>query len=144
VLNLPGMTATPARPTAPVLVVEDEPDIRALLVGLLEADGYRALSAAEGGEALRLLQTMPVLPCLILLDLMMPGMNGFEFRTAQRRDKRLASVPVVVLTAYGQSLDGARLGDVDLLQKPIDLDVLLALIESRSARAVETGSDAAG
>src|SRR4051812_17571750 len=93
------------RPRGCVLVVEDEADLRALIVGLLEGDGYAAVGASNGEEALDVLRTTPRRPCLILLDLMMPRMDGWAFRAAQRRDPALASIPVVVVTGYGSQLE---------------------------------------
>ena len=83
-----------------VLVVEDDLDIRQALMEILDEHGFAALGARDGAEALDLLSRATELPCLILLDLMMPVMDGASFREAQRKDPRLASIPVVVLSAY--------------------------------------------
>ena len=69
-----------AQPTAPILVVEDNADVRDAWEALLEGEGYRVVSAASGREALRWLRSSEVMPALILLDLIMPGMNGWDFR----------------------------------------------------------------
>ncbi len=106
-----------------VLVVDDDPDIRDALCELLEDEGYRAVSAANGQEALTYLKSSD-LPCVILLDLMMPIMDGWEFRRRQKCDPELANVPVVVVTAAGQygtsSIDAAR-----ILPKPLRLEHVL-------------------
>ncbi len=125
--------STSERPTAPVLVVEDEPDMRQLMVGLLRGDGYEAVGAAGGREALRLLQEGAVRPCLILLDLMMPDMDGWEFRAEIEGDAQLASIPFVVVSGYVQALARQPPGAVAQLEKPIDLDELLALVARHCA-----------
>jgi len=105
------------------LVVDDDADIRDALCELLEDEGYRAVSAANGQEALTYLKSSE-LPCVILLDLMMPVMDGWEFRRRQQCDPKLAQVPVVVVTAAGQygtsSIDAAR-----ILPKPLRLEHVL-------------------
>src|SRR3989454_11108836 len=82
----PGMAC--AQPTAPILVVEDNADVRDAWEALLEGEGYRVVSAASGREALRWLRSSEVMPALILLDLIMPGMNGWDFRAEQRSEER--------------------------------------------------------
>lgn len=109
-----------------VLVVEDDHDIRLALEDLLADAGRQARSARSGLEALALLEG-PDLPSLILLDLMMPGMDGYEFRRRQLLEPRLAAIPVVVLTADRRikpdGLPGAR-----VLFKPFTTEQLLALL----------------
>ena len=114
----------------PVLVVEDDSDIRFGLAVVLEDEGYQVITAADGREALDVLRTGPVPPCLILLDLMMPRMDGWQFRTEQRRDPALASVPVVILSAAGDlAAHTANLGAAAVLQKPINISEMLGLIQ---------------
>src|SRR5262249_42903274 len=81
----------------PVLVVDDDPEVRALLRRMLEVEGYRVVDAANGRVALE--RAQDVSPGVGLLDLMMPEMDGFEFVTAFRADPRWRSVPIVVVTA---------------------------------------------
>ena len=88
-----------AQPTAPILVVEDNADVRDAWEALLEGECYRVVSAASGREALRWLRSSEVMPALILLDLIMPGMNGWDFRAEQSQDETLASIPVIVVSA---------------------------------------------
>ena len=100
-----------------------------MLCDFLEAFGVRCVTATDGRSAIEALQNHR--PCLILLDLMMPGMDGFQFQRAQEalQERELAAVPIIVLSAM--PLDGdqaARLGAMATLQKPIDFDRLLALI----------------
>lgn len=115
--------------TAPsVLVVEDDDDIRASLVEFLDDHGYRARGAANGREGLTLLSD-GARPGVIILDLMMPVMDGWAFRAELRRLPDLAGVPVVVISAYA-SLD-RRVEGLDLagcLAKPIDLKALLNVV----------------
>jgi len=114
--------------SAPVLVVEDDRDVRESLVAVLEDAGYRVMSAADGRVALEVLRAGP-LPAVILLDLMMPVMDGFEFRAEQKRDPALDHIPVVVFTArwYPAEL-GGRLEANGYLTKPIRVDALLELV----------------
>ena len=102
-----------------VLIVEDSLDVQSLLASLLESRGYSVACAESGLEALNLLRTMKALPGLILLDIMMPDMDGYTFRREQEKDASLAKVPVVVMTADGHVHDKAlRLGAAAYLKKP--------------------------
>jgi CheY-like chemotaxis protein len=105
------------------LVVDDDPDIRGALCELLEDEGYRAASASNGREALVYLNSRER-PCVILLDLMMPVMDGWEFRRLQQNDPRWSKIPVVVITAGGKY--GARtIAAERVLPKPLQLDSVL-------------------
>jgi CheY-like chemotaxis protein len=110
----------------PVLIVEDDADLREMMAQLLSLEGFQTASVANGREALEYLRSTGV-PDVILLDLMMPVMDGWEFRRKQRADPTLAGVPVIVLSA----LDQARAVDVHaaaFLKKPLDFDQLLQLV----------------
>jgi CheY-like chemotaxis protein len=112
-----------------VLIVEDDAATRAALLLLLQAEGH-ATAAADGREALAYLRSAKPPPCLVLLDLMMPVMDGWQFLTERHREPALADIPVVVFTAAG-SLDAAALralGAADVLHKPADPDALLAVV----------------
>ena len=112
-----------------VLVVEDDPDVRSMISILLGLEGYDVSSAENGQEALDLLHAGQR-PQLILLDLMMPVMNGWQFRAAQVRDPELADIPAVVISGGDRIAEHTRaLGATDYLRKPIDLDVLLATVQ---------------
>jgi CheY-like chemotaxis protein len=111
-----------------VLIVEDDPDAREALAAFLEGEGYTVLEAEHGAEALDRLRTSAV--CLVLLDLMMPVMNGWTFRAEQLRDPALAQVPVVVVTADSTAARRAgSLGVAGFMTKPIDFARLLTLVE---------------
>jgi CheY-like chemotaxis protein len=110
----------------PVLIVEDDADLREMMAQLLQLEGYRAETVANGRDALHYLSAGDR-PDVILLDLMMPVMDGWEFRRRQVQDPSIARVPVVVLSA----LDQARafdLGGTAFLKKPLDFDRLLELV----------------
>jgi CheY-like chemotaxis protein len=113
--------------TAPrVLVVEDDSDLRDSICAVLEDAGYSYRTAENGEVALREARTER--PCVILLDLMMPIMNGWEFRSEQLRDPSLSSIPVIIMTADGRAREKARTLHADYLRKPITLDALLHLV----------------
>jgi CheY-like chemotaxis protein len=109
-----------------ILIVDDDDDIRDTMAELLESEGYNVALAADGRQALDHLRRAPA-PCLILLDLMMPVMNGFQFREEQRRDPRLAGIPVVVITA-GQASKALSLAVDTILTKPLGVSQLLATV----------------
>jgi CheY-like chemotaxis protein len=105
-----------------ILVVEDDEDLRGVMADVLADEGYDVLGAAEGGEALRLLRGGAPVE-LILLDLVMPGMDGPAFRAAQLADPVIAGIPVVLLTAGGERRP-VELADLHCLRKPVELDHL--------------------
>lgn len=113
-----------------VLVVDDDEDIRLILAQILSLQGYDAPTAANGLDALSQLYD-GVRPCLILLDLMMPAMSGWEFRTKQLQDPKLADIPVVVLSGGDNVAQHASaLKAAAYLEKPVDLDQLLAVVRT--------------
>jgi CheY-like chemotaxis protein len=109
----------------PVLVVDDDPDIRETLRFVLEDAGYPVYSAENGEEALHVLAASDPLPGLILLDLMMPIMSGDEMLKALKSVHALADIPVTIVTASGAPMPPLASG---LLKKPVDLDVLLRIV----------------
>ncbi len=117
-----------ARPIAPILVVEDDEDTRDAIVLGLEAEGYQVLAASHGLEALELLE-LGNRPCLILLDLMMPIMDGVHFRMQQLERPEVAEIPLIVISAYAQLTRAHWLRAADYLPKPIDFDCLLDMVE---------------
>jgi CheY-like chemotaxis protein len=109
-----------------VLLVEDDPDIRGAICELLQFEGYEVAMAANGSEALRVLARLEPRPSLILLDLMMPVLDGYGFLERLRAHATLPAIPVLVLTA--SPIDRAPEGTVGLLRKPMDVDTLLAQV----------------
>jgi two-component system, chemotaxis family, chemotaxis protein CheY len=110
-----------------VLVVEDDDDLRDVVLQTLRRAGIGAAGARDGQEALEYLEKNPP-PQLILLDLMMPRMSGWEFRRRQLADGRCADVPVVVMTATN-TLDEAAIHADDILRKPLSFGTLLATVK---------------
>jgi CheY-like chemotaxis protein len=107
-------------------VVEDDEEISNALISLLEDEGFPALGARDGHQALEVVRGMAGHVGLILLDLMMPRMDGWQFRDEQLRDERLRSIPVVVLSACGASLADRTLMDpAEVLNTPVAVDALL-------------------
>jgi len=121
---------------ARILLVEDDLNVRAALRAVLESEGYEVAESGNGTEALATLRVGPR-PALILLDLMMPGMNGWQFMDEVRVYPDLRQIPIIVVSAYGSG-DGVRsAGATDYVRKPFDPASLLDVI-SRHAR--ETGA----
>ena len=112
-----------------ILIVEDEPSIRAVLTEILEDEGYSVACVSNGLQALVYLRGYTELPRLILLDLGMPVMSGWEFREQQQRDRTLRGIPVIVMSAL-PDLDrkAAALGVAGCLDKPIDINALLGMV----------------
>jgi len=114
-----------------LLVVEDEDDIRELLRYNLVKEGYQVTAAASGEEALKAVQG--ALPDLMLLDLMLPGMDGLEVCRSLKQESATRNLPVVMLTAKGEEADivaGLELGADDYVTKPFSLRVLLARLRA--------------
>src|SRR5262249_33125669 len=106
-----------------VLVVDDDAAVRDAMVVTLEAEGRRAIPGADGRAALDALLAARVEPCLIILDLLMPTMDGWEFREHQLREGRLASIPVVVVSSYANpGREATSMGVLAGLQKPIEAE----------------------
>ena len=111
----------------PILIVEDDADIRVALMDVLEEHGYEPVGAVNGLDALEKLREGALKPCLIVLDLMMPVMDGRAFREEQLREPALAQIPVVVCSAYREIADQA-LRLTEFLRKPLDVDDLVAAV----------------
>jgi CheY-like chemotaxis protein len=110
-----------------VLVVEDDPDLRLMMAHLLAAEGFETMVAANGRQALEALEHGPT-PQVILLDLMMPVMDGFAFRQAQQLLPRFAHIPVIVLSAVAER--ASSIHAVATLKKPLDVDALIAALRA--------------
>ena len=111
-----------------ILLIEDDPDLREVTALLLEREGYAVLSAEDGVAALEMLDLVDEVPGLVLLDLNMPRMNGWEFLSAQRRDPRIAAVPVLVLSAHDRVEPDLEVSGY--IAKPYDQGHLVRAIES--------------
>jgi CheY-like chemotaxis protein len=114
-----------------ILIVDDLADNLFLLKTILEAEGYAVEVAADGCTALEKVAKVP--PKLMLLDVMMPDMTGYEVARRMRQNDRLATIPIVLITAYDEVADT---GDADgFLRKPIDFDELLNRVKVYAAAA---------
>lgn len=123
-------------PKAVILVVEDDPDIREVVRFNLEREGYSVLSASRGEEALALVRRS--VPDLVVLDIMLPGLDGLEVCKAMRKDLKTTNVPVVMLTAKADESDvirGFELGADDYVTKPFSPKVLTARVKAALRRA---------
>lgn len=121
-----------------ILIVDDVADNLFLLQSFLESEGYAVDVAPSGAIALDKMQASP--PDLVLLDVMMPEVNGYELTRKIRRDPKLHALPVVLFTAHIEScrIKGLAVGASDFVRKPVDFEVLhniiKALLERKSAR----------
>ena len=121
-----------------VLVIDDDREVCESLRTLLQLDGYKVKTARDGQDALEQLRG-GLRPCIILLDLVMPAMDGQHFRAEQLRDPEFAHIPVVVLSGhYDPQQNAASLGAVASLHKPADIDTVLQLIEAHCVRQYES------
>jgi CheY-like chemotaxis protein len=112
-----------------VLVVDDDEDIREALEMVLETNGHPVVSAGDGAEALEYLKREKRRPCVILLDLMMPGMNGFELHEALSAEPAYAGIPIVVITGAGADVEElATPMTSEILRKPFDLHTVLKAV----------------
>jgi CheY-like chemotaxis protein len=115
-----------------ILIVDDEASVREALREVIEAEGFPTAEASNGGEALAWLRAHEE-PCLVLLDLMMPGVSGYDFLDAVKADPALRGVPIVIVSAASrEKVEEARRGStaVAVLPKPVQLAPLLAAIEA--------------
>lgn len=113
-----------------ILVIDDDPAIRESLKDVLEIQGYYVHTAKDGNDGISFLTSSPYLPCVILLDLMMPGMNGWGFLDFQRNNYLFAEVPVILCSAYEAS---AQSIGKPLLIKPVQLNSLLGAVQALCA-----------
>ena len=122
-------------PKRAVLVVDDDLDIREALADILEDRGFEVMTAANGREALTLLRKLDTPPAVILLDLMMPIMDGYGFLEEHRKDASLASIPVAIITA-GHGVDRSRLDEVaPIVPKPINVPRLFGMLDDLARRS---------
>jgi len=132
----PDDAKNPENPRATILVVDDEPDLVELMCYNLEQAGHRVLCAENGAKALELAKAR--LPDLIVLDVMMPEINGIEVARRLRAQSETASMPIIMLTARSEEQDelaGLGAGADDYITKPFSMQVLIARIEALTRRS---------
>ena len=113
--------------THTVLVVEDDDESRQLLTEILELEGFKVAAASNGAEAWDYLRQSDK-PCMIVLDIFMPVMDGRRFRTLQLQDKKLAKIPTIVVSALDPSAIN-YLAALKVFRKPVDINVLLDVVK---------------
>lgn len=129
----PGPLHADTRTASTVLVVEDDREQRETLCAMLDLEGFDHAEAANGREAIEYLKEFGA-PCLVLLDLEMPVMNGWDFRAKQLADERLACIPVVIVTANDKGLDERFPGVEGFLWKPLVFEKLAVVLDRRCTR----------
>jgi CheY-like chemotaxis protein len=122
-----------------VIVVEDDPDIREAICEMLEFEGYPVVAFENGKEALERLHESPN-PGLIILDLMMPVMNGIQFLRARQNDESLSDIPCFVVSAVGKQREIIREGAQGFLRKPVDANDILDIVKAHIHPDPERGS----
>jgi CheY-like chemotaxis protein len=110
-----------------ILIVEDDEAVRLMMQDVLELNGYAVFTASDGGEGIKILRELLPNSCMVLLDLMMPRTNGWQFLDVQRNDPEMSAVPVVVCSAYRES--AKSIYPAAFIEKPIQLDVLLGTVQ---------------
>lgn len=109
-----------------VLIIEDDSAIRSMMRNILELEGYNVFEASDGKIGIDVLRAIVPIPCVVLLDLMMPGTNGWEFLDVQRTDPSLKNVPIIVCSAYSESAKAVK--PSGFISKPVQLDSLLKTV----------------
>jgi len=127
-----------------VVIVEDDQGIREALQYFIESEGYLVRTATSGEEAFALLKELKV-PCLILTDLMMPGMNGYEFIELASKTHTIASIPIVIVSASADESDAKVMTESGkikgLIKKPVDLDIMLKIIHEHCGPSPANAKD---
>lgn len=121
---------SPTMPIKKILVVDDSPTERLALSEVLTRNGYQVVTAESGEEAIT--RSRSELPDLILMDVVMPGMNGYQATRTISRDEQTRSIPIIMCTSKGLETDkiwGMRQGAFDYMVKPVDHDALIARIK---------------
>ncbi len=125
----PAVTAEPVEGGDTILIVDDEPETGTLLMQLLRRNGYGVTTATDGAKALEYLRITDQLPFVILLDLVMPSMDGWQFLAVRSSDPRLAAIPVVLISGQIESQEIARaLGLTSYITKPVEVGRLLEML----------------
>lgn len=127
-----------------ILIVEDEEDILELIKYNLLKEGYEVFEASSGEKALKLVQSKEISPDLILLDLMLPGVDGIEICKTLKNDSSISHIPVIMLTAKSEEIDiilGLEVGADDYITKPFSPRILLARIKTILRRDIKKDED---
>jgi CheY-like chemotaxis protein len=124
----------------PVLVVDDNDEVRIGLRALLESAGFPVADARGGREALRAIRSGTVCPCLVLLDLMMPYFDGWDVLAELNSDTDLAAIPVIVLSADPLASLAMNAGAVAVLAKPTDPETLIDAVDRHARHAAASSS----
>lgn len=125
----PPLVAISPAERGPILIVDDEPDVHILLTDLLRGEGFEVVTAGDGAEALAYLRAATPPPCLILLDLVMPNVDGWEFIEQRSHDPRLAQIPVVLISGQVAARETARsLGLASYIEKPIEVGAIREML----------------
>lgn len=111
-----------------LLIVEDDEAIRQMMQDVLEIEGYEILSASDGQQGLEMLRAHAETPCLIILDMMMPKVNGWQFLDEQRANPKYAGIPVIVCSAYRESAKTVK--PHAFVEKPVQLPVLTKAVKA--------------
>jgi CheY-like chemotaxis protein len=111
-----------------VLIVDDDQAIRQIMQDVLEVQGYEISTAADGREGIARLRDLSPQPCVVLLDMMMPGMNGWQFLDYQRNDPLFSRIPVIICSAYREIAKSVKASAI--LEKPIQLNALLDTVKA--------------
>ena len=124
---------TPLTPCKLVLIIEDDRAIQRMLKSYLEIEGYTVALASDGQEGIDALQNLhdSPLPCVILLDMMMPRVTGWEFLDFQRNDARFSQIPVLVVSAYPEIARSVK--PHQFIPKPVQADALMDALEAYCA-----------
>jgi len=130
-----GSEVRPLDNGRPVLVVEDNDEVRVGLKGLLESAGFPVADAPGGRAALRAIRSGAVCPCLVLLDLTMPLFDGWDVLAELNSDTDLAAIPVIVLSAHPLATLAVNAGAVAVLAKPTDPGVLIRVVDRHARHA---------
>jgi CheY-like chemotaxis protein len=121
----------PSSSASEVLVVEDDPNLREVYADVLAAEGYEVSVAANGKEALAILSDGAARPCVVVLDLRMPVMDGWDLAARMRDSQQWQSLPIIVVAAHYLVADEARrIGAAAWLQKPVSLTHLVSAVQS--------------
>jgi CheY-like chemotaxis protein len=124
----------------PVLVVDDNDEVRVGLKALLESAGFAVTDVPGGREALRAIRSGAVCPCLVLLDLLMPLFDGWDVLAELNSDTDLAAIPVIVLSAHPLARLAKNAGAVAVLSKPMDPATLIGAVDRHARYAAESSS----